>query len=301
MKAYLISSVRKITEVDVEKQAIVKDFKVHLRDLRPILTQKQVATILRRKDTIIVNIQDVKLVIGKKKALLLVSEKKPVTEFLELIQAFAEASFKKLPFEFFMIDRAFVFALQKINKDFEKLSKAIHRTLPLLSDHPTDENLEKLLEIKRQLTRNETAIKDIDDLLEKFLESENLAELSFAARPSSKDLDEIESIIENLYEQIERIKDETEDLDEYTHHTEEILTLKIDSKRNRIIRFNLLATYIGTIFAFMAMITGVFGMNLLSGYEADPDAFMMVILVLLFIFIFFGIGIWIYLTRKKIL
>ncbi len=301
MKAYFISDGRKIKSVELEKQAIVKDFGVHLRDLRPILTQKQVATILRRHEAIIVNVQDIKLVVGKKKAILLVSQDRVIAEFLEFLKEFSVAGFRKMSFELFLIDRAFVFALRKINRDFERLSKDIHKTLPALSDNPTDANLEKLLDIKRRLTRNETAIDDIDDLLEKFLDSENLASLSFKTKPGSKELNEIESIIENLYEQVERLKNEVEDLDEYTDHTEEILTLKIDSKRNRIIKFNLLATYIGTIFAFMAMVTGIFGMNLLNHYETDENAFMMVVMGLFAFFVVFGIGIWMYLRKTKIL
>ena len=83
--------------------------------------------------------------------------------------------------------------------------------------------------------------------------------------------------------------------------TQEVLTLKMDQTRNIIIRFNLLIASTAVIFAFLAVIVGLFGMNIRNALEESHSAFIFMTIALVVAAILFGLMLWGYLKRKRIL
>ncbi len=116
----------------------------------------------------------------------------------------------------------------------------------------------------------------------------------------AKDTEEAESILESFLEQVEDVSHKLSRLEDDIDDTQEILTLKLNNRRNMIIRFDLIATIITGILALLTLVTGIFGMNVLNKFEDSQTVFfwinigMMVAFVILLVF--FGI----FFRRRKI-
>jgi hypothetical protein len=86
----------------------------------------------------------------------------------------------------------------------------------------------------------------------------------------------LEMLFENYLNEIEWISAEVEEeIDEITN-TEENVVLQLDLLRNRILRFELMLSISSFVIACGALITGLFGMNLLSYIEFHKSAFYVV-------------------------
>jgi magnesium transporter len=67
-------------------------------------------------------------------------------------------------------------------------------------------------------------------------------------------------------------------LEQQTEHAEELVEIRLDAARNRLLTANLVLTLISTALSLMMVVTGVFGMNLPSGLETSADAFAVTLL-----------------------
>ena len=86
----------------------------------------------------------------------------------------------------------------------------------------------------------------------------------------------MEMLFESYLNEVEWISAEVEDeIDEITN-TEESLVLQLDLLRNRLLRFELMLSISSFIITCGALITGLFGMNLLSHIEFHKSAFYIV-------------------------
>ena len=86
----------------------------------------------------------------------------------------------------------------------------------------------------------------------------------------------LEMLFENYLNEVEWISAEVEDeIDEITN-TEENLVLQLDLLRNRLLRFELMLSICSFVISCGALITGLFGMNLLSHIEFHKTAFYIV-------------------------
>lgn len=82
-----------------------------------------------------------------------------------------------------------------------------------------------------------------------------------------------EMMLENYLNEIGWIASEVEEMSDQITNTEENVALQIDLLRNRILRFELSLSMCSFIVSCAALVTGVFGMNLLSGVEHKPVLF----------------------------
>lgn len=301
MKTYLIEKKGTFEKKQVERDEILKMFHVHTRDLRPILSQKQVATILRRDKAIVVNIHDIKIILNKSKALLFCASETKEEKIVDFFTKKMEAYVGIMPFELYLIDKAFYFMFKKVNEKFETLFKQSQQTIKKLSEKPTDEYLEKLLSLKKRIGKIDSQMNEFEGLLSEFLEEENVDELSFKKSPTEKEQNEIESVIENLFEQAEQINHAINELSENVDDSQEILSLKIANKRNTIIRLDLIISFVAATFGFLAVITGLYGMNLKNNLESDDKAFMFVLAGMGFTFFVAVIAMVGYFRKNKIL
>lgn len=86
----------------------------------------------------------------------------------------------------------------------------------------------------------------------------------------------LEMLFESYLNEVEWIGAEVEDeIDEITN-TEENVVLQLDLLRNRLLRFELMLSISSFVIACGALITGLFGMNLLSHIEFHKKAFYIV-------------------------
>ncbi|DBB05583.1 TPA: hypothetical protein ACH3X1_012527 [Trebouxia sp. C0004] len=55
---------------------------------------------------------------------------------------------------------------------------------------------------------------------------------------------------------------------------EDLINIELDHRRNELVALDLVITAVSTMFAFVAMIGGIFGMNMKNGYEESHLAFL---------------------------
>jgi Mg2+ and Co2+ transporter CorA len=301
MRTYIFDTTGNFIQKDITRSEVVSMFNVNVRDLRPILIKKQVTTLFRRNDALIVNIRDIKIILDDRKALLFFENENQEARIVEFFQSKGQDALANTTFELFMIEQAFGYVFQKITHKFSTIKKLLDKTLKKLSEKPTDEYFEELLNLKRKIGKIETQMENIEELLQELLEPENISELALQKTTTDKQLDEIESVIENLYEQSEMINENIDEINENLEDTQQILTLKIGTRRNTIIRFDLIVSFVAAVFGFLAVITGFYGMNIRNHAEQNDNAFLIIALLLVLILIGAIISAWLYLRKNKIL
>jgi len=90
---------------------------------------------------------------------------------------------------------------------------------------------------------------------------------------SGVDIMLIETLFETYLNEIEWISADIEDIQDEIINTEENVELQLDILRNRILRFELNLSIFSFIGTCGTLITGLFGMNLLSHMESHPFSF----------------------------
>ncbi len=303
MRAIQIDKNGNMQEVDVMRKTLTKEFDMHTRDLRPIFSLRQMPTISRRGKGIVINFRSIKILVGEKNVLVFnLTSKKIVSIFVPNLAEKIKSREKKARLEHVVLESAMAFILEKTKTNFTKVSQAIERILTEISDEGkiSNEIFEELLVMKKKLSKLSKNVHEITEILDNILDDDDeMKDLYFLDKV--KDIDEIESILEDNLEQLEDIENRINELDENIDDTQEILTLKLSSRRNRIIQFDLILTSVTGILAFLAVITGLFGMNIKNNIENSYTAFWIIIILMILFSILVGIWLWKWMKNSKIL
>ena len=83
-------------------------------------------------------------------------------------------------------------------------------------------------------------------------------------------------LFENYLNEVEWMSSEIEDVIDEITNTEESVALQLDVQTNRILRFELLLSISTFVVTCGALVTGLFGMNLLNHMETDSNVFYIV-------------------------
>jgi magnesium transporter len=86
----------------------------------------------------------------------------------------------------------------------------------------------------------------------------------------------LEMLFENYLNEVEWIASEVEEIIDEITNTEEYVVLQLDLLRNRILRFELTLSISSFLVTCGALVTGLFGMNLLNHFETHPSVFYVV-------------------------
>jgi magnesium transporter len=301
------ASGKKITH-EIGRKTLVETLEVPFRDLRPIFSISQVATIFARKKGVIMNLGVIKMLISFDRVWLFNTDSEEVNEVIAPGLAKALKSDKQsLDFELSVIEFAFNYKLQKMKGTADDLEKATIRLLKRVEQEYDDRSLEKLLKLKKQLSRFEIILKENEAAaLEVLEDDEDLQDLCITQKMKAEDeamidIEEVESIFESYTDQIERLSYHLGDLKENIDDTQEIIALKLQNRRNSIIRYDLLATLITAVFSFLAVITGLYGMNIRNHFEQSQSAFWLIVSGFILFFALFCFLVLGYLKRHKIL
>ncbi len=301
MKIFEINSTGELSDKEITRKELIQEFGVHTRDLRPVFSLKQVATLSQRGNGIVINFRSVKLLVGAKKVYIFNTESEKIVQHFTPMLADKIKNSPETRFEFVVMEAAFAFILERISLHFEETDKLARKILDELGKELLDEGLEKLLNIKKKILSLQTVVREIDELINEILDDEEeLNDLYLTANHVS-DTDEVESILENSLEQVENYAHSIDELSENIDDTQEILTLKMARMRTTIIKFDLIISSFTAIIAVLAVITGLYGMNVPNFFEKNSTAFLLIMSMMLLIFLLFGIGIFVYLKRKKVI
>jgi magnesium transporter len=290
-------------EVEVSRKDLTKDFKVHTRDMRPIFAKKQAITITSRGECIIINFHSVKMVVGKNGVYVFnLVNKKIVDYFLPLLLQKIKNPGEKIRFEHLIIEITLIYMVEKLSRRFDDVERGAEQIFhKLQSEKIDDHTFEKLLHLKKRLSKLATKVKDIENGIEELVEDdEELSDLYLGVKNPS-DTEDAESILENALEQVEDVAHKIYELNENIDDTQEILTLKMSNVRNVIIRFDLLLTAATGILAILAVVVGFYGMNIPNQMEKNPEAIWGVAILLMALFVLGFGGLLLYLKKKKIL
>ncbi len=273
MRCLEIDQNGKSLEKTIVRRELVQEFDLNWRDLRPIFSLRQMPTIARRGKALVINFRSVKLIVGKAHVLVFnIDSEKISAEFVSQLVERIIAREEDVLFEHAVLEAALVYMLKKTVANFDKAQILVERILALLKTQHHDDIFEKLLTAKKKLSKLGKNTRELSEILDEILdEDEEMADLYLAKKP--KNIDEVESILENAIEQLEDIGNRLEELDDNIDDTQEILTLKLSSRRNKIIQVDLVLTSVTAVFAFLAVITGLFGMNIMNKIENSHAAF----------------------------
>ncbi|CDZ98799.1 Magnesium transporters: CorA family [Phaffia rhodozyma] len=88
--------------------------------------------------------------------------------------------------------------------------------------------------------------------------------------------EEAELLFESFSQRIEEITSEIQTSNSNVHSTKEVVDLMMGATRNGLITLDLQLNYITVVTGFGTLIAGLFGMNLMSGFEEHPTMFYMI-------------------------
>ncbi len=305
MKMFKIIPTGEVSLVDVSKKTLAEEFNMHTRDFRPIfLPRRQLYTISIRGDGLIVNLGKIKLCIGNNSAyfVLLNDEKRDLAFSTHLTNKIKNKKLEDahIPFEFMILEAAFEFVLSKVQKHFISFESRLARVLSQVSEFPTEENFEKLLLIKKEILSIEKVTQELQDTLTELLnDDEAIDELVLANKDFEED--DLESILDNILEQVIEISHDIYKEKENIDDTQEIVTMKMATIRNAVIQVDLLVSVSMLILAFGTLITGFFGMNLQNSFENYAFGFWFVVFAVVVLSVILGLLFWKFLKQKYIL
>ncbi|KAL3135886.1 hypothetical protein ABBQ32_007442 [Trebouxia sp. C0010 RCD-2024] len=90
---------------------------------------------------------------------------------------------------------------------------------------------------------------------------------------SARDISACEDLLEAYFMQVDFLLSRLKVLYERIDDTEDLINIELDHRRNELVALDLVITAVSTMFAFVAMIGGIFGMNMKNGWEESHVAF----------------------------
>ena len=94
-----------------------------------------------------------------------------------------------------------------------------------------------------------------------------------------KDLQEVEDLFETYFTHIDSTFRNLEQLNEYIDDMEDLIEIELDSKRNQLIKLELLLTTGTLCLSGFGVVVGIFGMNIKNGIEGSASSFDLVVVL----------------------
>lgn len=269
---------------------------MHQRDIRPLFSLKQFPVISPKENCMIVSFGSMKVLIEKTKVLVFNPNLNKL--FIDKLQEQIKNNSSYI-FHIIVLEFVIEFVFKIFDDAFNNNSKQIQQILDKLKTSFADVDFEKLLSLKKNLIKMQRQVSEIEELTEQILKDDNeIQEICFY---DDKIYEDIESILENGWEQFEDLFHRIEELSENIDDTQEIITLKMASRRNTIIKVDLFATMITVVFSFFAVLVGAFGMNIKNTLEDSVLTFYLILCSIFLVSFFFGIFVLKYFKKRKIL
>lgn len=293
--------------LNMTKKDILSQYGVHHRDLRIIYTRKEMSVIRPARNSIIFSVRSIKILLLKGEMIIFHGEAPKIQKYflpflIERIQNTAKEDYEA--FEHLALEFSLTYVIDKFQRRFEDLERTSTQMLEKLNEKKlNDKTFEQLLHLKKRLSTLGTHLAEIEEELTELVDDEDDLQEFYLDRQEDEEveIENIESILENALEPIENLTHKTQELEDNIDDAQEILTLKMNNIRNMVIKFDLLLTTIACFFALLAVVTGLYGMNIQNHLETNPIAFRW-ILIGMGSFFLFGFGVLaIWMKRKRII
>ncbi|WOH07074.1 hypothetical protein DCAR_0626503 [Daucus carota subsp. sativus] len=137
---------------------------------------------------------------------------------------------------------------------------------------------EKLVESSREQAslREESGIEEVQVDDQRYEESEadhseNNSEISTAFKPN---IEELESLLEAYFAQIDGISQKLANMNEYVDDTEDFINIMLDDKQNQLLQMGVMLSTGNMILNAGIVVVGLFGMNIhIELYDGQPKQF----------------------------
>lgn len=299
LPAVRIDSSGRINSISITKKNLANDLSLPLRDLRivdPSFPKQIQATFKARPRAIVFSIENIKVVVKVNEAIIFNPSQPEVQDFVPALQqqiaqrernGDSDGPSMHLRFEHQVIDAALQVVCNGLQKKVQVLAPAVEAALRGLRAPGLDvvqTQADELLPLKNDLYELQNRVKELKNAVSDVYETdedmammylEESAVESNSACGLTPDMN-LEMMLENYLNEAEWIASEVQDIIDEIKNTEENVVLQLDIIRNRLLRFELVLSVSSFVVSCGALITGLFGMNLLSHLEMAPGIFWLV-------------------------
>ena len=200
----------------------------------------------------------------------------------ELADALAPTSpAEGLPWELRAVEAALSHVAFRLEEDAAALEAAAAPALDALRQAVTPATLEAVRRLKTSLGRVFSRCDEVGSRLQALLgDDEDMASLIFGDAEASKrqqDVEVVEACLQAYHIHVGAVQRRLATLNEAVEDVEDLAELDLDAKRNRLVQAEIVLTIATFAIGVASLVTGIFGMNLASGWEESPKAFVEVI------------------------
>jgi len=188
-----------------------------------------------------------------------------------------------VPFEMLVLDNALYAVIGKFNRHLNMI-KPIYKVLHEETvKRPSDKILRRILAFKKSLIAFDTNLSLIQSSIISFLENDlDMSNLYLSEKRCESEHEEVELLLEGYRCDLEEIQLVVTTMLAQIDETKEYINTQLTEARNRIIRLSLNIELCMLGLTFGACFGSVFGMNLTSGLEDDPNAFITTVVTIVF-------------------
>ncbi|KAJ1733699.1 magnesium ion transporter [Coemansia biformis] len=288
---------------EFQKSELCAQHGLQPRDLRKIDSKfvNQMPAILVRKHAILVNLLHIRALIEADRIVLFDSIGAPsnynqsalVYELQERLRSGTRAAAgggsglatdvePTQPFEFRALEAVLISVVSTLQSDEEVLVNLVQTLLAYLEESVDRSKLRELLQYSKRLSRFEQKVLNIRDAIEEVLEQdEDLAGMYLTQKlrglqRKTTDHEEVELMMETYLKQVEEIVNHVESVSSHVRTTEDVVNIILDSQRNSLLLLEIRLTILTVGLSSGTFLSGLFGMNLVSTLETNPNAFVFV-------------------------
>ncbi|KAJ7199242.1 cora-domain-containing protein [Mycena pura] len=261
------------------------EHRLNPRDLRKIDSRvpNLVPTILVRKEAFLVNILHIRALVKADTVILFdtfgSADSRLHSVFLYHLEHNLKSKGSGLPYEFRALESILLSVLGALESEMIFIRNLVGGLLAELEDNIDHDRFKRLLHYSRRLARFQNRAKLVGEVLEEVLgQDDDLTAMYLTDKKHdiSRELDDhedLEVLLESFSKQVEEIVNEAENIQTNVQSTQEIVELILDSNRNALLALDLKVSILTMGIGSGALVTGLFGMNLMSHLETHPWAF----------------------------
>jgi Mg2+ and Co2+ transporter CorA len=245
-----------------------------IRQVDPAFSAKPALWV--RHNAILVSLEQIRAVILYNKLFLFDPDNPKVQRAVKVISerlgktVERDMDMTSMPYEFCALEGILVNVCMNLEKDFASLEPTILENLDDLPTRLTSRQLEELRSFKQRLSQFSARSQDVQRVLQEVLEEdENMINMYLTEKKhhpkqfrNPVEHDEIEILSESYLQVVDHLTNRAELLDNAIDDTEDLVTIRLDTIRNRILFVELTLNIITLAFAAGSLVVGMFGMNL---------------------------------------
>ena len=262
-----------------DKKGLLKFFRGSLqtRDIRqvdPAFSAKPALWV--RHNAILVSLEQIRAIVLYNKLFLFDPDNPKVQKGVKIISERLDKTQEKdidlsnMPYEFRALEGILVNVCMNLEKDFASLEPTILENLDDLPTRLTSRQLEELRSFKQRLSQFSARSQDVQRVLQDVLEEdENMVNMYLTEKNvypkhirSPVEHEEIEILAESYLQVVDHLTNRAKLLDNAIDDTEDLVTIRLDTIRNRILFVELTLNIISLAFGAGSLVAGIFGMNL---------------------------------------